>query len=272
VLTTANAFVEDFEEPTIALGWSAFSDVPGNQNSAQMTIQPGGAAGTGHSGHYAGTGACTPTSAMACDPNGGYGAGTTFNVAINTAIGQYCDDVCAFDGISFWAKADGPVPSPNPNNLTNTITMNFILPNTMAQYCNNTSMMPTNGTCPPLADGGAGFMSGGDCSKGCFNHPRFSIELTTEWKQYTVPFAMASGGSAAVKGLIQELGWLTSSTSTTSESWAFSIDEIAFYSGTAPTGAVNPNPTTTSDGGSSSSSSSSSGGDAATTGDATTDH
>jgi hypothetical protein len=232
-----------------------------------VTIVPGGAAGTNHAGHFAGSGAYTSTNSA----QKGYGAGAIFNVGINTSIKQYCVGVCVFTGVSFWAKADSAVPSPNTDNLTNDINFDFIVPETMGQYCNNTGTMPTGGTCPALADGGPGFMSGGDCSSGCFNHPHVTIHLTTEWQQFSIGFSAASGGTAVVNGVIQELGWLPSTTSSTTESWAFSLDEIAFYSGSmGPTGPVNPNPSSSSGG--DAGSTSSSGGDAATTSDAATDH
>jgi hypothetical protein len=223
------AFIDDFEEPAILPEWWSFSDIPGAPNP-QMTIQPGGACGTAYSGHFAGTGAYTPTNF----PETGYGAGALFNVAINPAIGQYCVDISAFDGISFWAKADGPIPSPNTNNLTNELTLQFLLPGTNAQACSN-SAAPTNDTCP---DGG--LMSGGDCKEACYNNPRFAIVMSTVWRQYAVRFADATGGSASVQSLIQEIGWYVSSTSTTTESWGFSIDEITFYKNVPPTGPVAP--------------------------------
>ena len=227
--TPANAFIDDFEETAILPGWSSFSDVSGAANSAAIMIQPGGAAGTAHSGHYAGTGALTPFATPA-----GYGAGTVFNTAINPTIMQYCVDISAFDGIAFWAKADNPVPTPNPDNLTNTITVNFVLPTTNAQSCSNMAT-PMNDMCP---DGGV--MNGGDCTTSCYNHPRVQVTLSTSWAQYTATFASAGMGSAKVQSVVQELGWLTFSNSTTTESWGFSIDEIAFYKGTPPSGAVGP--------------------------------
>ena len=48
---------------------------------------------------------------------------------------------------------------------------------------------------------------------------------------------IASGGSATVGTVIQELAWLSPSSS-----WDFTLDEIAFYFATPPAGPVGPNP------------------------------
>jgi hypothetical protein len=160
----------------------------------------GGAAGTAHAGHYAGTGAKTTTM-------GGYGVGTVYNTAIDPGHGIYCVEISAFTGVAFWAKAA---------TAGSTITLNFVLPNTNMASMND-----------------AGMPTGGDCTMGCYNHPKVPFTLTTEWKQYTATFAQAAGGSAKVAGVIQELAFLSPDSN-----WDFSLDEIAFYSGTPPTGPV----------------------------------
>lgn len=134
-------------------------------------------------------------------PKLGYGVGTVFNVAINKAQGKYCIDVSAFDGVSFWAKAatDGAE-----------VEVNFVIPETNATK------------------------DGGDCASGCYNHPRKAVTLTTQWKQYSVTFANAGGGAHAITNRIQQLAWIAA----LDTDWDFSIDEIAFYKGTAPTGPV----------------------------------
>src|SRR5208283_2637302 len=53
----ANAFIDDFEEAAISPGWSSFNDVSPIVNAYQIAQVAGGAVGTAHSGHYAGTGA-----------------------------------------------------------------------------------------------------------------------------------------------------------------------------------------------------------------------
>jgi hypothetical protein len=140
---------------------------------------------------------------------GGYGVGTVYNTAIDPTHGIYCVGVNAFTGVSFWAKA---------GTAGSTISLNFVVPETNAQSQND-----------------AGMQTGGDCKTMCYNHPRISFTLTTSWAQYTAPFAMAKGGSATVKGYIQELAWLSPD-----PNWDFSLDEIAFYAGTPPTGPVAP--------------------------------
>jgi hypothetical protein len=200
----ADAFVDDFEEAVISPGWSSFNDTSPAINMFQITQVAGGAAGTAHSGHYAGMGAKTPMMM-------GFGVGTVYNTAIDPPAGIYCVDISAFTGVSFWAKA---------GTAGSTISLNFVLPQTNMEMTSD-----------------AGLMLGGDCMTNCYNHPRVTFTLTTQWAQYTAPFAMASGGTAKVANVIQELAWLSPDAN-----WDFTLDEIAFYSGTPPTGAVGPNP------------------------------
>jgi hypothetical protein len=164
----------------------------------------GGAAGTAHCGHYAGTGAIVTGA-------GGFGVGTVYNVAIDPSAKIYCVDVSQFDGVSFWAKAatDG-----------SKVSLNFVVP-------------ATN----PKSTDPMGRPNGGDCVANCYNHPRSTVTLTTSWAPYAVKFSDATGGSAAVAGRIQELAWLSPDSN-----WDFSLDEIAFYAGTPPAGAVGPGP------------------------------
>jgi hypothetical protein len=207
VLTTsqADAFVDDFEEANgVSAGWSTFNDVTPTINSFKILQAPGGAATTAHAGHYAGTGAKTTA-------NGGFGVGAVYNVAINPSADLYCIDIAAFTGVSFWAKAA---------TAGSTISLNFVLPQTN-QYTTTD----------------AGVANGGDCQTNCYNHPRVTFTLTTSWAQYTAPFASAGGGTAKVESVIQELAWLSPDAN-----WDFTLDEVAFYSGTPPTGAVGPNP------------------------------
>jgi hypothetical protein len=202
--TQPDAFIDDFEEAMISPGWSSFNDVSPVENSFLITQAAGGAVGTAHSGHYAGTGAKT---AMM----GGFGVGVVYNTAIDPSAGIYCVDISAFTGVSFWAKAGG---------ASNTISLNFVLP--------QTNMVSTND---------AGAQTGGDCQTGCYNHPRVSFTLTSSWAQYTADFSAAGMGTAKVGSVIQELAWLSPDST-----WDFTLDEIAFYSGTPPAGAVGPNP------------------------------
>ncbi|HVZ74994.1 MAG TPA: hypothetical protein VHJ20_21580 [Polyangia bacterium] len=192
-LTIADGKIDDFEGDMLSLGWSTFNDIMGAENSVKMTQDAGGAVGTGHFGHYAGTGAITPVM-------GGYGVGAIYNAAIDKTGGIYCVDVTAFDGLTFWAKAA---------KAGSKVGVNFVVPETNA-----------------VADGG-------DCTTSCYVHPQKTITLTTDWVQYSIPFASAMGGTAKVNGRVQELGWLSPDAT-----WDFSIDEIQFYKGTPPTGPV----------------------------------
>jgi hypothetical protein len=206
VLTSSqpDAFVDDFEAATISGGWSSFNDVSPVANSFLLTQVTGGAAGTAHAGHYAGTGAITTAA-------GGFGVGTVYNTAIDPSAGIYCIDIAVFTGVSFWAKAA---------NAGSTIALNFVLPQTNMATAND-----------------AGVATGGDCETNCYNHPRITFTLTTAWAQYTAAFSLAAGGSATVGNVIQELAWLSPDSN-----WDFSLDEIAFYAGTPSAAPVGPNP------------------------------
>jgi hypothetical protein len=199
-LTTDDAFVDDFEGAAISPGWSSFNDVQPTPNSVKILQVAGGAAQTGHAGQYAGKGAKTATA-------GGYGVGTVYNVAIDPGAGILCIDISAFDGVSFWAKAAS---------AGSKVSVNFVVPQTNEATTDST-----------------GHPNGGDCKAHCFNHPRVVVALTSDWAQYTVKFADAAGGSAKVGSVIQEIAWLSPDAD-----WDFSIDEIAFYKGTPPAGAI----------------------------------
>jgi hypothetical protein len=136
-------------------------------------------------------------------PSGGYGVGIVYNVAIVKAQGLSCVDVSAFDGVSFWAKAGTAFAG---------VEVNFVVPETNA------------------------IKDGGDCAADCYNHPRTRIELTTAWAQYSVKFNEVLLGSSPVKNRVQMLAFLAPDT----EDWDYSLDEIAWFKGTAPTGPVGP--------------------------------
>jgi hypothetical protein len=196
LLGPGDGFVDDFEGAMLSPGWSTFNDVMPTPNSFKMLVEAGGAAGTGHFGHYAGTGAKPPLM-------GGYGVGAIYNEAIDTHAGTYCVDISGFDGVSFWAKAATAGAK---------VGVNFVLPET-----NMVASDPTLG--------------GGDCTASCYSHPYKTITLTTSWALYSVTFAEAGMGSAKVTNRIQMLGWLTPDAN-----WDFSIDEIQLYKGTPPMG------------------------------------
>jgi hypothetical protein len=202
-----DTLIDDFEGATISPGWSSFNDVM-PPNSFKITQVAGGALNTAHSARYSGMGAKLSTA-------GGYGVGTVYNTAIDPTAGIYCIDISVFDGVAFWAKA---------GNATNTkISLNFVLPQTNMATTDMTTLKP----------------NGGDCTVNCYNHPRVSFTLKTSWAQYTAKFSDATGGSAKVGSVIQELAWLSPEAN-----WDFSLDEIAFYTGTPPTGPVGHGGTT----------------------------
>ena len=202
VLTSTDTFIDDFEETMLLPGWYSFNDIPGMPDSFKLMQTAPGAAGTAHAGHYAGMGARTPTAVPS-----GYGVGATFNLVIDPSAGLYCVDISVFDGISFWAKAA---------TASTTISLNFVVPQTNKATMD--MMMRPNG---------------GDCTVNCYNHPHVNFALMTTWKQYTATFAVAGGGSAKVANLIQEIVFISPDSN-----WDFSIDEIAYFKGTPPTGAI----------------------------------
>jgi hypothetical protein len=197
ILTMDQVKVDNFEDATISAGWSTFNDVMPTPDSFKMMKEAGGAAGTASAARYAGMGAKTPLMM-------GYGVGAIYNAAIDKAAGFYCIDVQAFDGVTFWAKAAM---------AGSKVAVNFVVPETNAK------------------------MYDGDCLSGCFRHPSKTFTLTTEWQQYSVTFADASGGTAKVRGKLQLLGWLSPDSN-----WDFSLDEIQFYKGMPPTGPVPTTP------------------------------
>jgi hypothetical protein len=200
ILTMAGAGVDNFEGPMLSGGWYAYNDVMPVANAFKIVQEVGGAAGTGHFGHYAGMGAKTTLMA-------GNGVGVTFNVAVDRLAMPpiYCIDVSAFDGVSFWAKAA---------TAGTRVSFAYVVPETS-----------------PVADGG-------DCIQpGCYQHPQKAITLTTAWAQYAVTFAeaVASSGARVRNNRIQVLLWLSPDAN-----WDFSLDEIQFYKGTPPTPATPP--------------------------------
>jgi hypothetical protein len=199
VLTLADGKVEDFEAPAISPGWSSFDqpDDGGAHDVFKMTLlTTDGAATTKQSGEYQGSGILTIK-------EGGFGAGTVFNVAIDKTLGVYCIDVSAFDGVAFWAKSGVTGRQFN---------VSFVVPE-------------TNPTGAP----------GGDCATNCYNHPSKAITLTDQWAPYTVKFSEAIAGTAKVNGRIQELLWTTPD-----KDFDLHLDEIAFYKCTPPAGPVAP--------------------------------
>jgi len=196
-LALGDAKVDNFEAAMISPAWSSFNDVMPTPHAFKIEQVTGGAVGTAHAGHYAGMGAKTTV-------KGGFGVGLIYNSAIDVNAGIYCVDVTAFDGVTFWAK---------PGAVGSKVNVNFVLPTTN----------------PKATDPSIG---GGDCTSACYNHPYKSVTLdSADWKQYSVTFAEAAGGSAKVKNVIQQLGWLS-----LDADWDFSLDEIQFYKGTPPTG------------------------------------
>jgi hypothetical protein len=203
-LDLSTAKLDDFEASVISPGWSAYADLgpPGpdpTDNLFSVARVSPGAALTSGAGQYKGTGG----NPVLKPP--GFGVGAILNVALDPTSGVYCADISAFDGVSFWAKSG----------VADTVfDVAFIIP-------------ATNARSPDPK------FPGGDCLTGCYNHPRKRVALSGAWEQYTVRFFDAAGGSAKVKNLIQEIAWVSPDST-----WDFSLDEITFYKGTPPPGAL----------------------------------
>jgi hypothetical protein len=148
---------------------------------------------------------------LAPEPGGAVGTATgarfsgegydDWGAGTNLALG--CWDVSDFDGVSFWAKGTD----------ASDIDFQVALPETHAVD------------------------DGGDCEERCFDHPRTTITLSDEWTQFVIPWDELEqegwGTAAEFRGLTMGLLWTTSG-----PDFDYWIDEIAFYSGSAPEGAV----------------------------------
>jgi hypothetical protein len=203
----ADTFVDDFEEADgkVLPGWYAFNDTT-PANSIKPTIDADGAATTAHSLHYTGTGIKSPT-------NGGFGAGLVWGLL---PASTNCVDVSAFDGVTFWAKL-GTAATANTK-----VYFKVATPET-----NASKALEATGI--------------GDCAgpTGCYNPPNKIITLTSTWTQYAVKWSDLTGGSLPGSkkptwvNLAQQLVWTSDG-----PDFDLSIDEVAFYKGTAPTGPV----------------------------------
>ena len=135
----------------------------------------------------------------------GYGAGFGFNV-VDPAKGK-CVDLTAFDGISFWAKGTA--------GTDNTLKFQIVSPATQ----------PTNET------------PAGDCTPmtACaFAHPAKVITLTAAWSQIIIKWTDLAP-AAAFKGKALAFNMITDG-----PNYDVNIDEVTFFSGTAPATAVMP--------------------------------
>lgn len=136
----------------------------------------------------------------------GYGAGFGFGL-VDPAKGN-CVDLTAFDGISFWAKGTA--------GADNTLKFQIVSPSTQP----------------------ADSMPVGDCASSAaacaFKHPAKVITLKAEWTQFVIKFSELAP-AAAYTGKVLGFNMITDG-----PDYDAQIDEVTFYSGTAPTGAVEP--------------------------------
>lgn len=136
----------------------------------------------------------------------GYGAGFGFGL-VDPAKGN-CVDLSAFDGISFWAKGTA--------GADNTLKFQVVAPATQPA-----DSMPV-GDCPSSASACA------------FKHPAKTITLTADWSQVVIRFSELAP-AAAYTGKVLGFNMITDG-----PDYDVEIDEVTFFSGTAPTGAVMP--------------------------------
>ena len=117
-----------------------------------------------------------------------------------------CVDLSEFDGISFWAKGTA--------GESNVLKFQIVAPATQ----------PTDSD--PV----------GDCATtACrFKHPAKEITLTETWTQFTIKFADLSP-AAAYTGKVLGFNMITDG-----PDYSVDIDEVTFFTGTAPTGAIEP--------------------------------
>ncbi len=136
----------------------------------------------------------------------GYGAGFGFGL-VDPEKGA-CVDLSAFDGISFWAKGTA--------GADNSLKFQIVAPATQP----------------------ADSMPVGDCASSAaacaFKHPAKTITLTADWKQFVIKFSELAPASAYA-GKVLGFNMITDG-----PDYDAQIDEVTFYSGTAPTGAVEP--------------------------------
>lgn len=135
----------------------------------------------------------------------GYGAGFGFGL-VDPAKGA-CVDLTAFDGISFWAK--GTVGTDN------SLKFQIVSPSTQP------SDSEPVGDCVP----------GSACA---FKHPAKTITLTADWKQFVIKFSELAPATAYT-GKVLGFNLITDG-----PDYDVQVDEATFFSGTAPTGAVEP--------------------------------
>lgn len=136
----------------------------------------------------------------------GYGAGFGFGL-VDPAKGA-CVDLTAFDGISFWVKGTA--------GADNTLKFQIVSPSTQP----------------------ADSMPVGDCASSAspcaFKHPAKTITLTADWKQVVIKFSELAPATAYT-GKVLGFNMITDG-----PDYDVQIDEATFFSGTAPTGAVDP--------------------------------
>jgi hypothetical protein len=136
----------------------------------------------------------------------------------NAQLSQGCINVEAFSGITFWAKA------------ADVDRVEFAVQIPQRESSVNA---PGQGDCDT-----------NEVGHECYIHPSAGIDLSTEWQQYAIGFLDVGQPSASAPdawgGVIIGFHFHLPMGGATGSDHTVFIDEIQFYSGDAPPGAVGP--------------------------------
>ncbi|HXK20466.1 MAG TPA: hypothetical protein VNG33_21800 [Polyangiaceae bacterium] len=136
----------------------------------------------------------------------GYGAGFGFGLVDPST--ERCLDVSLFDGLSFWIKGSAPGAM---------LKLQMVAPESQP-----TDAQPP-GDCAPQAP----------CA---FAHPGAEIAVSTSWQHQVVRFAdLHSTAFTWSNRRILGFNWITDG-----PAYSVQVDEVTFYSGSAPPGPVGP--------------------------------
>jgi hypothetical protein len=110
-----------------------------------------------------------------------------------------CMDVSGYGGIAFYARSD----------LATKLTVQMAVPATVPQD-----------------------QPDGECLEGCWGHPRASVQLTSAWMQYFVPWSDFSGQTAFARRVVLWTQVAAYEAATAADgAFSFEIDDIEFSNG-----------------------------------------
>jgi hypothetical protein len=111
-----------------------------------------------------------------------------------------CQDVKAFQGISFWAK--GTIAAETAGGWG-------VAADTLVVQLGSQNSLPTN--------------EGGDCTESCYMHPDKRVTLTSDWREYRIPFDCFGDGKI-FDGHLKSLLFVVRGAT-----FDVSLDEVSFY-------------------------------------------